>query len=64
VPVEAPNDSRYSHRDVLSAFSHAWASWKSAPGVALLAVVAFALGIGSVTACTTAEHATLSVPVD
>src|SRR4029079_1932263 len=35
---------------MLSAFSQAWASWKSAPGVALLAVVAFAVGIGSATA--------------
>jgi putative ABC transport system permease protein len=35
---------------VLSAFSQAWASWKTAPGVALLAVVAFAIGIGSATA--------------
>jgi len=35
---------------VLSAFSQAWASWKTAPGVALLAVIAFAVGIGSATA--------------
>ena len=35
---------------MLSAFSQAWASWKTAPGVALLAVVAFAVGIGSATA--------------
>ncbi len=35
---------------MLSAFSQAWASWKTAPGVALLAVVAFAVGIGSTTA--------------
>ena len=35
---------------MLSAISQAWASWKSAPGVALLAVVAFAIGIGSATA--------------
>jgi hypothetical protein len=31
---------------MLSAISQAWASWKAAPGVALLAVVAFAVGIG------------------
>ena len=36
--------------DVLSALSQAWASWKTAPGVALLAVIAFAVGIGSATA--------------
>jgi len=35
---------------VLSAFSQAWRPWKTAPGVALLAIVAFALGIGSATA--------------
>src|SRR5262245_39231528 len=35
---------------MVSAFSQAWASWKSAPGVALLAIVAFAVGIGSATA--------------
>src|SRR3954454_20551957 len=34
----------------MSAFSQAWASWRSAPGVALLAVVAFAVGIGAATA--------------
>src|SRR5215510_878587 len=34
----------------MSAFSQAWASWKTSPGVALLAVVAFAVGIGSATA--------------
>jgi len=35
---------------VLTALSQAWASWKTAPGVALLAIVAFAVGIGSTTA--------------
>lgn len=31
--------------DMVSALSQAWASWKTAPGVALLAVIAFAVGI-------------------
>jgi len=44
---------------VLSAFSQAWASWKTAPGVALLAVVAFAVGIGSATAIFTVVNGVL-----
>ena len=35
---------------MLSALSQAWASWKTTPGIALLAVVAFAIGIGATTA--------------
>jgi putative ABC transport system permease protein len=48
---------------VLSAFSQAWASWKSAPGVALLAVVAFAVGIGSSTAIFTVINGVLLRPL-
>jgi predicted permease len=48
---------------VLSAFSQAWASWKSAPGVALLAVVAFAVGIGSATAIFTVINGVLLRPL-
>ncbi|HEY1305790.1 MAG TPA: ADOP family duplicated permease [Vicinamibacterales bacterium] len=44
---------------MLSAFSQAWASWKTAPGVALLAVVAFAVGIGSATAIFTVVNGVL-----
>ena len=44
---------------MLSAFSQAWASWKTAPGVALLAVVAFAVGIGSATAIFTVINGVL-----
>jgi len=44
---------------VLSAFSQAWISWKTAPGVALLAVVAFAVGIGSATAIFTVINGVL-----
>jgi hypothetical protein len=47
---------------VLSAFSQAWASWKTAPGVALLAVVAFAVGIGSATAIFTVVNGVLLRP--
>src|SRR5262245_43342039 len=54
---------RYSHGDVLSAFSQAWASWKTAPGVALLAVVAFAIGIGSATAIFTVINGVLLRPL-
>src|SRR5262245_10143162 len=43
----------------MSAFSQAWASWKTAPGVALLAVVAFAVGIGSATAIFTVINGVL-----
>jgi predicted permease len=48
---------------VLSAFSQAWASWKTAPGVALLAVVAFAVGIGSATAIFTVINGVLFRPL-
>jgi predicted permease len=48
---------------VLSAFSQAWASWKSAPGVALLAVVTFAVGIGAATAIFTVINGVLLRPL-
>jgi predicted permease len=48
---------------VLSAFSQAWASWKTAPGVALLAVVAFAVGIGSATAIFTVINGVMLQPL-
>jgi predicted permease len=48
---------------VLSALSQAWASWKTAPGVALLAVVAFAVGIGSATAIFTVINGVLLRPL-
>jgi predicted permease len=48
---------------VLSAFSQAWASWKSAPGVALLTVGAFAVGIGSATAIFTVINGVLLLPL-
>lgn len=44
---------------MLSPISHAWASWKTAPGVALLAIVAFAVGIGSTTAIFTVVNGVL-----
>ena len=48
---------------MLSAFSQAWASWKTAPGVAALAVVAFAVGIGSATAIFTVVNGVLLRPL-
>jgi predicted permease len=48
---------------VLSAFSQAWASWKTAPGVALLAVVAFAVGIGASTTIFTVINGVLLRPL-
>jgi putative ABC transport system permease protein len=48
---------------VLSAFSQAWTSWKTAPGVALLAVVAFDVGIGSATAIFTVINGVLLRPL-
>ena len=48
---------------MLSAFSQAWASWKTAPGVALLAVVACAVGIGSATAIFTVINGVLLRPL-
>jgi hypothetical protein len=35
---------------VTSVLSHAWKSWKNAKAVGVLAVIAFAVGIGSTTA--------------
>ena len=48
---------------MLSALSQAWASWKTAPGIALLAVVAFAVGIGSTTAIFTVINGVLLRPL-
>ena len=48
---------------MLSAFSQAWASWKTAPGIALLAVVAFAVGIGSATAIFTVINGVMLRPL-
>jgi predicted permease len=48
---------------MLSAFSQAWASWRTAPGVALLAVLAFAVGIGSATAIFTVISGVLFRPL-
>ena len=48
---------------MLSAFSQAWASWKTAPGIALLAVAAFAVGIGSATAIFTVVNGVLLRPL-
>src|SRR5258705_650581 len=48
---------------MLSALSQAWASWKPAPGVALRAVVAFAVGIGSATAIFTVINGVLLRPL-
>src|SRR5262245_32124886 len=35
---------------MLTVFSQAWQSWKSAKGIAFLAIVAFAVGLGAITA--------------
>ena len=43
--------------------AHAWRSWKGAPGVALLAVVAFAVGIGSATAIFTVINGVMLRPL-
>jgi len=43
--------------------SQAWASWRSAPGVALLAIVAFAVGIGSATAIFTVINGVMLRPL-
>jgi hypothetical protein len=48
---------------MLSAFSEAWTSWKTAPGVALLAVLAFAVGIGSATAIFTVVNGVMLRPL-
>jgi putative ABC transport system permease protein len=46
-----------------SLIRHSWRSWKSAKGVALLAAVALAVGIGSTTAIYTVIHAVLLKPL-
>jgi hypothetical protein len=46
-----------------SAFAQAWRSWTSAPGVALLAVAACAVGIGSTTAIFTVVNGVLFRPL-
>ena len=48
---------------MLSVFSQAWASWKTAPAVALLAVIAFAVGIGSATAIFTVVNGVMLRPM-
>ncbi len=48
---------------MLSAFSQAWRSWKTAPAVALLAIVTFAVGIGSATAIFTVVNGVLLRPL-
>ncbi len=48
---------------MLSALSQAWASWRTAPGVALLAVIAFAVGIGGATAIFTVINGVMFRPL-
>jgi predicted permease len=48
---------------MLSVVSQAWNSWKSAKGVALLAILALAIGIGSATAIYTVVHTVLLKPL-
>lgn len=48
---------------MLSVLRQAWNSWKSAKGVALLAILALAVGIGSATAIYTVAHAVLLKPL-
>jgi predicted permease len=48
---------------MLSLVSQAWNSWKSAKGVALLAILALAIGIGSATAIYTVVHTVLLKPL-
>jgi predicted permease len=48
---------------MLSALTHAWRSWMSARGVAALAVVAFAVGIGSATAIYTVVNGVMLRPL-
>jgi len=48
---------------MLSLLAQAWRSWKTAKGVALLAAVALAVGIGSTTAIYTVVHAVLLKPL-
>ena len=47
---------------MLSAFARAWRSWRAAPGVALLAIAALAIGIGSATAIYTVVNTILLRP--
>ena len=46
-----------------TAVSHAWHSWKSAKAVALFAIVALAVGIGSTTAIYTVVHGVMLAPL-
>ena len=48
---------------MLSLLSQAWRSWKTAKGVALLAAIALAVGIGSTTAVYTVVNAVLLKPL-
>ena len=48
---------------MLASFVHAWKSWKSDKGVALLAALALAAGIGSATAVYTVVEAVLLKPI-
>ena len=48
---------------MLSLVSQAWNSWKNAKGVAILAVLALAIGIGSATAIYTVVHTVLIKPL-
>ena len=48
---------------MLSLVAQAWNSWKSAKGVALLAILALAIGIGSATAIYTVAHTVLLKPL-
>ena len=43
--------------------SHAWQGWKRAPGVAVLAALALAVGIGSSTAIYTVVNAVMLRPL-
>jgi predicted permease len=48
---------------MLSAFAQSWGSWKKAPGVAVLAVIALAAGIGSATTIFTVINGVLLRPL-
>jgi putative ABC transport system permease protein len=48
---------------VLRLISHSWRSWKNAKGVALLSVLALAVGIGSATAIFTVVNSVLLKPL-
>jgi putative ABC transport system permease protein len=48
---------------VATLVSHAWRSWKSGKSVALFAIVALAVGIGSTTAIYTVVHNVMFAPV-